>query len=59
MQFDLQAQELRPIGKEQARETMAVLAKYKQGKANLEAQVVAGTPSHLLDRTYVAYFDRR
>ena len=40
MQFDLQAQELRPIGKEQAREAMAVLAKYKQGKANLEAQVV-------------------
>ena len=31
----------------------------KAMRDDLEAQVVAGTPSHLLDRTYVAYFDGR
>jgi len=31
----------------------------KAMRDDLEAQVAADTPSHLLDRTYVAYFDGR
>ena len=39
--------------------TRADLSMLKAMRDDLEAQVVAGTPSHLLDRTYVAYFDGR
>ena len=39
--------------------TRADLSMLKDMRDDLEAQVVAGTPSHLLDRTYVAYFDGR
>ena len=40
-------------------EVGAVEAALVRLRDDLEAQVVAGTPSHLLDRTYVAYFDGR
>ena len=36
-----------------------VLELLKAMRDDLEAQVAAGTPSHLLDRTFVAYFDGR
>ncbi|RHO54253.1 peptidylprolyl isomerase [Ruminococcaceae bacterium AM07-15] len=39
--------------------TRADLSMLKAMRDDLEAQVVAGKPSHLLDRTYVAYFDGR
>ena len=39
--------------------TRADLSMLKSMRDDLEAQVVAGKPSHLLDRTYVAYFDGR
>lgn len=39
--------------------TRADLSMLKAMRDDLEAQVVAGTPSRLLDRTYVAYFDGR
>lgn len=39
--------------------TRADLSMLKAMRDDLEAQVVAETPSHLLDRTYVAYFDGR
>lgn len=39
--------------------TRADMSMLKAMRDDLEAQVVAGTPSHLLDRTYVAYFDGR
>lgn len=39
--------------------TRADLAMLKAMRDDLEAQVAADTPSHLLDRTYVAYFDGR
>ena len=39
--------------------TRADLSMLKAMRDDLEAQVVAGTPSHLPDRTYVAYFDGR
>lgn len=39
--------------------TRADLSMLKAMRDDLEAQVVAGAPSHLLDRTYVAYFDGR
>ena len=39
--------------------TRADLSMLKAMRDDLEAQVVAGTPSHLQDRTYVAYFDGR
>lgn len=39
--------------------TRADLSMLKAMRDDLEAQVVAGTPSHLLDRTYVSYFDGR
>lgn len=39
--------------------TRADLSMLKAMRDDLEAQVVAGTSSHLLDRTYVAYFDGR
>ena len=39
--------------------TRADLSMLKAMRDDLEAQVVAGIPSHLLDRTYVAYFDGR
>ena len=39
--------------------TRADLSMLKDMRDDLEAQVVAGTPSHLLDRTYGAYFDGR
>lgn len=39
--------------------TRADLSMLKSMRDDLEAQVEAGTPSHLLDRTFVAYFDGR
>ena len=39
--------------------TRADLSMLKAMRDDLEAQVAAGTPSHLLDRTFVAYFDGR
>ena len=39
--------------------TRADLSMLKSMRDDLEAQVAAGTPSHLLDRTFVAYFDGR
>ena len=39
--------------------TRADLSMLKSMRDDLEAQVSAGTPSHLLDRTFVAYFDGR
>lgn len=39
--------------------TRADLSMLKAMRDDLEAQVTAGTPSHLLDRTFVAYFDGR
>lgn len=39
--------------------TRADLAMLKAMRDDLEAQVAADTSSHLLDRTYVAYFDGR
>lgn len=39
--------------------TRADLSMLKAMRDDLEAKVVAGKPSHLLDRTYVAYFDGR
>ena len=40
-------------------EVGAVEAALVRLRDDLEAQVAAGTPSHLLDRTFVAYFDGR
>lgn len=39
--------------------TRADLSMLKAMRDDLEAQVAAGTPSYLLDRTFVAYFDGR
>lgn len=39
--------------------TRADLSMLKSMRDDLEDQVAAGTPSHLLDRTFVAYFDGR
>lgn len=39
--------------------TRADLSMLKAMRDDLEAQVAAGTPSHLLDWTFVAYFDGR
>ena len=39
--------------------TRADLSMLKAMRDDLEALVAAGTPSHLLDRTFVAYFDGR
>ena len=39
--------------------TRADLSMLKAMRDDLESQVAAGTPSHLLDRTFVAYFDGR
>lgn len=39
--------------------TRADLSMLKSMRDDLEARVAAGTPSHLLDRTFVAYFDGR
>ena len=39
--------------------TRADLSMLKSMRDDLEAQVAAGTPSHLLHRTFVAYFDGR
>ena len=39
--------------------TRADLSMLKSMRDDLEVQVAAGTPSHLLDRTFVAYFDGR
>ena len=39
--------------------TRADLSMLKAMRDDLEAQVAAGTPSPLLDRTFVAYFDGR
>ena len=39
--------------------TRADLSMLKSMRDDLEAQVAAVTPSHLLDRTFVAYFDGR
>ena len=39
--------------------TRADLSMLKAMRDDLEAQVAAGTPSHFLDRTFVAYFDGR
>ena len=39
--------------------TRADLSMLKAMRDDLETQVAAGTPSHLLDRTFVAYFDGR
>lgn len=39
--------------------TRADLAMLKSMRDDLEAQVAQSAPSHLLDRTYVAYFDGR
>ena len=39
--------------------TRADLSMLKSMRDDLEAQVAAGTPSDLLDRTFVAYFDGR
>ena len=39
--------------------TRADLSMLKSMRDDLEAQVAACTPSHLLDRTFVAYFDGR
>ena len=39
--------------------TRADLSMLKAMRDDLEAQVAAGTPSLLLDRTFVAYFDGR
>lgn len=39
--------------------TRADLSMLKAMRDDLEAHVAAGTPSHLLDRTFVAYFDGR
>lgn len=39
--------------------TRADLSMLKSMRDDLEAQVAAGTHSHLLDRTFVAYFDGR
>lgn len=39
--------------------TRADLSMLKAMRDDLEAQVAAGTPSRLLDRTFVAYFDGR
>lgn len=39
--------------------TRADLSMLKSMRDDLEAQVAAGTTSHLLDRTFVAYFDGR
>lgn len=39
--------------------TRADLAMLKSMRADLEAQVAQSASSHLLDRTYVAYFDGR
>ena len=39
--------------------TRADLSMLKSMRDDLEAQVAAGTPSPLLDRTFVAYFDGR
>ena len=39
--------------------TRADLSMLKSMRDDLEAQVAAGTPSHLLDRTCVAYLDGR
>ena len=39
--------------------TRADLSMLKSMRDDLEAQVAAGTPSHPLDRTFVAYFDGR
>ena len=39
--------------------TRADLSMLKSMRDDLEAPVAAGTPSHLLDRTFVAYFDGR
>ena len=39
--------------------TRADLSMLKAMRDDLEAQVAAGTPSHQLDRTFVAYCDGR
>lgn len=39
--------------------TRADLAMLKSMRDDLEAQVAQETPSHLMDRTYVAHFDGR
>jgi hypothetical protein len=39
--------------------TRADLAMLKSMRDDLEAQVAADTPTHLMDRTYVACFDGR
>ncbi|MGI6027882.1 MAG: peptidylprolyl isomerase [Candidatus Heteroscillospira sp.] len=39
--------------------TRADLAELKAMRDDLEAQISAGTPTHLMDRTVVAFFDGR
>ena len=39
--------------------TRADLSTLQAMRAELEAQITAGQASHLLDRTYVAFFDGR
>lgn len=39
--------------------TRADLKLLKQMREELEAEIAAGKPSHLLDHTFMAFFDRR